>query len=101
MRDATRKIALGVAVCAGVILMTGNVSAKEKRIALKLGGQYCGFYLDDVKKALKGVPGVKKVSFNSTQDKVFISGSKLNPTDLISAVDKVKGSSWYCTAETE
>lgn len=101
MKVSVQKLLLGIAVCAGIILAAGNASAAEKKVALKLGGQYCGFYLDDVKQALKKIPGVTKVSFNSTQDKVFVTGSKLRTSDLISAVDNVKGSSWYCKAEAQ
>lgn len=101
MRLIVQKFLWGIALFAGIVLISGNALAGEKKITLKLGGQYCGFYLDDVKKALKKVPGVAKVSFNSSQDKVTVTGSKIKSGDLISAVDKVKGSSWYCKAEPQ
>ncbi|AKS23797.1 hypothetical protein LptCag_1881 [Leptospirillum ferriphilum] len=75
------------------------ISAPEK-LTLRLGGQYCSFYLDDVTKALMGVPGVRHVSYNKTQDQVTVQGNgdKLKESAVIRAINGVKGSSWYCEA---
>ncbi len=74
-------------------------SAPEK-LTLHLGGQYCNFYLDDVTKALMGVPGVQHVAYNKTQDQVTVQGNgdKLKESEVIQAINGVKGSSWYCEA---
>lgn len=71
-----------------------------EKLTLKLGGQYCNFYLDDVTKALKKVDGVRHVSYNKAQDRVYVTGDAktLKESDLINAVDAVKGSSWNCEA---
>ncbi|MHB8423405.1 MAG: heavy-metal-associated domain-containing protein [Leptospirales bacterium] len=101
MRNSVQKLLWEMAILAGLVLLSENALAAEKKISLKLGGQYCGFYLDDVEKALKKVPGVAKVSFNGTQDRVTVIGNKIKAKDLVSAVDKVKGSSWYCKAKLQ
>lgn len=85
----------------GVILFSGGASAAEKKVTLKLGGQYCNFYPDDVENALKAVPGVDSVRFNGDKTMVVVSGkdSTMKTASLISSVNGVKGSTWYCSAE--
>ena len=99
MMSSIRTIVAVLAVGASLILPAAAVSAPQK-LTLKLGGQYCNFYLDDVTKALMGVPGVRHVSYNKAQDQVTVQGdaATLKESSVIRAIDGVKGSSWYCKA---
>ena len=99
MKSSSLSFAAVVALGASLFLPATAISTPEK-LTLKLGGQYCNFYLDDVTKALMGVPGVHHVTYNKTQDQVTVQGdgSTLKESSVIQAIDAVKGSSWYCEA---
>ncbi len=99
MKSSIRTLTAVAALGASLFLPSLAVSAPEK-LTLKLGGQYCNFYLDDVTKALMGVPGVRHVTYNKTQDQVTVRGdaAALKESSVIRAIDGVKGSSWYCKA---
>lgn len=90
-----------IAIGLGLVLSGHAAFAAEKKVTLLLGGNYCGFYLDDVKKAIMGVPGVTDVTFSSSQDHAYVTGdsSRMKTGDLVSAVDGVKGSGWFCTGK--
>lgn len=88
----------------GVLLSLATLSeapAKEGTIALKLVGQYCNFYLDDVKKALMKVPGVSKVSFDKSGGTAIVTADpgKVTAGILIRTIRGVHGDSWSCDAE--
>lgn len=93
---------LATILCMGFIFSPLTVFGAQKEIRLKLGGQYCGVYLDDVKNALKKLHGVGKISFNSSQDRVTILEGSDAPkeADLINTINNVKGDGWYCQAES-
>ncbi len=92
----------------GVALVFGNLffipptaAAEDKQIKLMLGGKFCEFYPDDIKKALTELSGVKAVDLKSMKGHVLVTvdTSKTKPGELTAAVNKVKGSGWHCTAE--
>ncbi len=92
----------GVALVLGILLsILPATAAEEKHIKLMLGGNFCGFYPDDVKKALTELSGVKAVDLKSMKEHaiVTVDTSKTKPEELTAAVNKVKGSGWHCTAE--
>ena len=78
----------------------GNISA-DREIALKLGGQYCNFFLDDVKKALMKVTGVFDVSFDQSGGTAIVTGDpgKMKSGLLIRALRGVHGDAWNCDAK--
>jgi len=53
---------LGVALVFGIVLSSlPAAAAEDKQITLMLGGQFCEFYPDNIKKALTELSGVKAV----------------------------------------
>jgi copper chaperone CopZ len=84
-------------ICA---ITTPAVSADEK-VMIMLGGKYCDAYLGNVQDALTKVAGVKAVDFKSMKGHaiVTIESGKVKPEQLATAVNGVKGDSWYCTGE--
>ena len=76
-------------------------AAEEQQITLILGGHFCEFYPDKVKKALTELSGVKAVDLKSKKGHaiVTVDTSKTNTDALTAAVYKVRGYRWHCTAE--
>ncbi len=99
---ARKKTAMVLLMSLGLLSLPQMAFGAQKDITLKLGGQYCGVYLDDVKHALRKLHGVGNISFNSSQDKVSIAEASDGPkeADLINAINNVKGDGWYCQAES-
>ncbi len=92
----------GVALVFGILLLIlPAVAAEDKQITLMLGGKFCEFYTDDIKKALTELSGVKAVDLKSMKGHaiVTVDTSETKPGELTAAVNKVKGSGWHCTAE--
>jgi len=92
---------LGVALVFGIVLSSlPAAAAEDKQITLMLGGQFCEFYPDNIKKALTELSGVKAVDLTSMKGHaiVTVDTSKTKPDELAAAVHKVKGEGWHCTA---
>ncbi len=92
----------GVALVFGILLsILPAVAAADKQITLMLGGKFCEFDPDDIKKALTELSGVKAVDLESMKGHalVTVDTSETKPEELTAAVNKVKGSGWHCTAE--
>ena len=102
MRSTRNQVAVVMVICAGLAFTPKIAFGGQKEVTLKLGGQYCGVYLDDVKNALKKLHGIGKISFNSSQDRVTIAEGSDGPkqADLINTINNVKGDGWYCQAES-
>jgi mercuric ion binding protein len=81
--------------------MATPVCAGEEKVMLMLGGKYCDAYLGNVQDSLTKVAGVKAVDFKSMKGHaiVTIESGKVKPEQLVTAVNGVKGDSWYCTGE--
>ena len=81
--------------------MATPVFAGEEKVMLMLGGKFCDGYWGDVEQALKRVAGVKTVDFKSMKGHaiVTIESGKVKPEQLATAVNGVKGDSWYCIGE--
>ena len=81
--------------------MATPVFAGEEKVMIMLGGRYCDAYLGNVQDALTKVAGVKTVDFKSMKGHaiVTIESGKVKPDKLVTAVNSVKGDSWYCTGE--
>ncbi len=94
-----RTIALMVMV--GLFALSLTAWAAEKKVTLKLGGQFCEFYPGEVETALKKVAGVTAVDLKSKKGHAVVTGdaSKMKPGDLTAAVDTVKGDGWHCKGE--
>jgi periplasmic mercuric ion binding protein len=77
------------------------VFAGEEKVMLMLGGKYCDAYLGDVEAALAKLSGVKAVDLKSMKGHavVTVESGKVKPAQLVTAVNGVKGDSWYCTSE--
>ena len=75
--------------------------AGEEKVMMMLGGKFCDAYLGDVQDALTKVAGVKAVDLKSMKGHavVTIESGKVKPEQLATAVNGVKGDSWYCTGE--
>ena len=75
-------------------------AAEEQQITLILGGHFCEFYPDKIKKALTELSGVKAVDLKSKKGHalVTVDTSKTNTDALTAAVYKVRGYRWHCTA---
>jgi mercuric ion binding protein len=101
MKTVNRWVAGTIAVGMGILLAGNTAFAAEKKTSIELGGKFCNFYLDDVKKALMSVSGVTDVTFNGAQDHAIVTGddTKMKTSDLVSAVDAVKGNGWFCTGK--
>lgn len=101
MKRLNQWIAGTIGIGLGVVLAGHSAFAAEKKVTLLLGGNFCSFYLDDVKKALMNVPGVTGVTFSSSQDHAYVTGddAQMKTGDLVSAVDAVKGNGWFCTGK--
>lgn len=84
-----------------ICAMAIPVFAGEETITLMLGGKFCDGYVGDVEQALRRVPGVKTVDFKSMKGHavVIVESGRVKPEQLVSAVNGVKGESWYCTGE--
>ncbi len=92
----------GVALVFGILLLIlPAAAAEDSQVTLMLGGKFCEFYPDDIKKALTELNGVKAVDLESMKGHVIVTvdTSKTKPEELTAAVNKVKGSVWHCTAE--
>jgi len=76
-------------------------AAAERTVMLMLDGQHCDLYLGEVDSALKKLAGVKAVDFKSMKGHaiVTVEGSKTTESDLIEAVNGIKGKGWYCSAQ--
>lgn len=81
--------------------MATPVFAGDEKVTLMLGGKFCEGYLGDVEHALRRVAGVKTVDFRSMKGHavVTVESGKVKPAQLATAVNGVKGDSWYCTGE--
>ena len=81
--------------------MATPVFAGEEKVMLMLGGKFCDVYLDNVRDALTKVAGVKAVDLESMKGHavVTVESGKVKPVQLATAVNGVKGDSWYCTGE--
>jgi len=66
---------------------------------LRLVGKFCNAYLKDVRDALTNVDGVKAIDLKSMKGHAVLTvdSSKVGPEQLTTAVNGVKGDSWYCT----
>ena len=84
-----------------VCAMATPIFAGEEKIMLMLGGKFCEAYLGDVEAALAKLSGVKAVDLKSMKGHavVTIESGKVKPEQLATAVNGVKGDSWYCTGE--
>ncbi len=82
-----------------VFLCAGETEAATQRVNIKLGGEYCKFYLLEVDKALKKVAGVKGVDFQIMKDHVIVTmmHGKVKPQELLSAIHSVRGEGYHCT----
>lgn len=72
-----------------------------QKVTLMLGGKFCESYPEEVQSALKQVSGVKTVDLKSMKGHAVVEteAGKVKPEQLASAVNKVKGEGWHCTAE--
>ena len=84
-----------------ICAMATSVSAGEEKVTLMLGGKYCDAYLSNARDALTKVAGVKAVDVKSMKGHavVTVESGKVKPEQLVTAVNGVKGDTWYCTAE--
>jgi hypothetical protein len=87
------------AVAIAMVLCAGMAEAAIQRVNIKLGGEYCKFYLLEVDKALKKVPGVKGVDFQTMKNHVIVTmmHGKVKPQQLLSAIHSVRGEGYNCT----
>jgi copper chaperone CopZ len=81
--------------------MATPVFAGEEKVVRMLGGKFCEAYLGDVEVALSKVSGVKAVDLKSMKGHAVLTveSGKVKPTQLVTAVNGVKGDSWHCTGE--
>jgi copper chaperone CopZ len=86
-----------VAIVAGFLCANASEAASQ-RVNIKLSGQYCLFYLVDLEKALKKVPGVKGLDFETMKNHVIVTivPGKVDPKSLVSAVRSIKGTGYRC-----
>src|SRR5215472_6288100 len=69
---------LGVALVFGIVLSSlPAAAAEDKQITLMLGGQFCEFYPDNIKKALTELSGVKAVDLTCPTGRLS-DGSRLD-----------------------
>ncbi|NJN70670.1 MAG: cation transporter [Nitrospira sp.] len=97
-----RKIGIGLMLLGTLCGYLGSVQAAiEQKVMLMLGGQYCDLYLGDVESALKQLPGVKAVDIKSMKGHaiVTVEGDKTTSSQLVKAVNGVKGDGWHCSAQ--
>lgn len=85
----------------GYALIPNVTEAAQQRVAIKLGGRYCGFHTIDLAEALKRVSGVIDVDFESLRGNVIVvmKAGKVNPDHLLAAVRQIKGEGYYCTGQ--
>jgi hypothetical protein len=88
----------GVVVAIAIFLCVHTIEAASQRVNIKLSGQYCLFYLVDLEKALKKVPGVKGLDFETMKNHVIVTivPGKVDPKSLLSAVRSIKGIGYRC-----
>ena len=71
----------------------------DQTVTLKLGGQHCEFYPEDIKSALTGISGVKQIDLESKDGHAVVTAAgSVDPDDLVDAVNGVKGEGWHCEA---
>jgi mercuric ion binding protein len=99
---------LSAAVLISMSFGVGIAGADQKaaqdtgeKVTLMLGGKFCESYPDDVREAVKKVPGVKSVDLKSMPGHavVHVEPGKTKPDQLVKAINGVKGSGWHCTAQ--
>ena len=75
--------------------------ATDETVVLMFDGKHCDVYLGQVESALKKVAGVKAVDMKSMKGHAIVTmeGAKTDLSQLIQAVNGVKGDGWYCTAQ--
>ncbi len=85
----------------GVLLIGAEVQGADDTVTLMLGGKFCEVYLDDVEHALRKIAGVKTIDFKAIKGHavVVVEAGKVTPGQLVAAVNRVKGSGWFCAAE--
>ncbi|HUO43505.1 MAG TPA: hypothetical protein VMT94_01160 [Burkholderiales bacterium] len=83
-----------------VALLASPAHAASQQTVLKLGGNWCEFYPEDVSKALMGVKGVSAVDMKSRKGfAVVTQDGSAKPDALVAAVNGVKSTDWFCTGE--
>lgn len=94
---------LVLVVAFGFILYSGESEAAQQTVNIRLAGRYCAFYLVDLAKELKEVPGVTQVDFETMRGHVYVTmiAGKVHPNKLLSAIRRVKGDGYYCTGQFE
>ncbi len=80
-----------------------QTEASMQKVVIRLGGNNCEFYLVDVATELKKVPGVKDVDIQTMRGHVIVNyvAGKMNPAQLLSAVNRVKGEGYHCKGQFE
>lgn len=77
----------------------GTEGGGERTITLKLGGQHCEFYSEEVKSALTSISGVTNVDLETKDGHALVTAAgSVAPDDLVDAVNGVKGEGWHCEA---
>ncbi len=90
-----RMLAATVAV---ITLLALPAHAATQQTVLKLGGNFCEFYPDDVASALMKVKGVSAVDMKSRKGfAVVTQDGSAKPDQLVAAVNGVKSTDWFCT----
>ena len=94
---------LTLVIAFGFILYSGESKAAHQTVNIRLDGRYCGFYLTDIAKELKQVPGVTELDFESMREHVYVTmiAGKVHPKALLSAIRRVKGDGYYCIGKFE
>lgn len=89
-------VGFGTALC-----VASTASAAEQKVTLPLGGKFCDAYKGEVAAALKKVAGVTAVDLKSVRDHAVVTGDSgtMKRTQLVSAVNALKGEGWHCKAE--
>lgn len=92
---------LTFAVVIGLFMLTGYAQAKDERVIINFTAKHCSFYRVDIEKALRAVPGVKGVDFETVRGGVIVTIElgKVRPAHLVSVINHMSGGEYRCTAE--
>jgi len=92
-----RMLAASAAV---ITLLAAPAYAASQQTVIKLGGNFCEFYPEDVASALMKVKGVSAVDMKSRKGfAVVTQDGSAKPDQLVAAVNGVKSTDWFCTGE--
>lgn len=88
-------------VILGLVMLAGYALAKDERVIINFTAKHCSFYRVDIEKALKALPGVKSVDFDTVRGGIIVTIElgKVRPVQLVTAINQMNAGEHHCSVE--